>query len=539
MPTGRTHRARPSSPRSPRATKRAARRPAVRRVSLPFAPWSRLRRTAVRAIGAVTGHGSLRARITLLTGGVALLLSATLSLAAVFAARRWAMEDAGREVARDAARTAAVLERAAAAPPPARPVLLRAALASAASVEGGGLFVLTRSGGALAAPPGTVLRRADTNRVDTRAMARLAALAPARGGAGGYTVTPWPLQTNGTPYVVGYATLRGPQGAVWTVLARRPAADALAPARALQTQALVVSLLAGLACAFAASRVAALLTEPARRMADAADRVRRGDRAAAAAFATPAPGLGPAGGDEVARLGGALGALVRALTRREEELEAANRRMREELSAHEQALAERARLMAEVQVASVRQRRLLRDLLRSVTEDKLRLCDTDADLPARLPHLAGDGPVPLARASLRVLRQAAGEAATAVSMEPERHADLLLGCGEAGMNAVVHAGGGVGTVYHDGAGRVQVWVSDRGKGIAEENIPRATLERGYTTAGTMGHGFPLILRTCDRVWLLTGANGTTVVLEQEREEPQMAWLRARGLDALNSGLLKS
>ncbi len=40
-----------------------------------------------------------------------------------------------------------------------------------------------------------------------------------------------------------------------------------------------------------------------------------------------------------------------------------------------------------------------------------------------------------------------------------------------------------------------------------------------TTAGTLGHGFHMMLRTADRVFLLTGPGGTTLVLEKEREAP--------------------
>jgi hypothetical protein len=44
----------------------------------------------------------------------------------------------------------------------------------------------------------------------------------------------------------------------------------------------------------------------------------------------------------------------------------------------------------------------------------------------------------------------------------------------------------------------------------------------------MGHGFFMMLQTCDRVYLLTGATGTTVVLEQERNAPEPTWLRSFG-----------
>ena len=62
---------------------------------------------------------------------------------------------------------------------------------------------------------------------------------------------------------------------------------------------------------------------------------------------------------------------------------------------------------------------------------------------------------------------------------------------------------------------------DHGKGITLENLPNATLKKGYTTAGTMGQGMKMMLQTVDRIFLLTGAAGTTVVLEQQREPPML------------------
>jgi hypothetical protein len=48
--------------------------------------------------------------------------------------------------------------------------------------------------------------------------------------------------------------------------------------------------------------------------------------------------------------------------------------------------------------------------------------------------------------------------------------------------------------------------------------------RGYSTAGTQAEGFLMMLATIDRLWLLTGPAGTTVVLEQGREAPLPNWL---------------
>ncbi len=93
------------------------------------------------------------------------------------------------------------------------------------------------------------------------------------------------------------------------------------------------------------------------------------------------------------------------------------------------------------------------------------------------------------------------------------------------MNAAVHAGEGTGLVFVDAqSDMVQVRVTDRGSGISLENLPHATLQKGFTTAGTLGHGMKMMLQTADRVYLLTGPSGTTVVIEQERVAQPSTWL---------------
>ena len=171
------------------------------------------------------------------------------------------------------------------------------------------------------------------------------------------------------------------------------------------------------------------------------------------------------------------------------------------------------------------QRGFLREVLSSVTEGKLRLCDGASGLPDPLGPVWGD-PVALNRAGgLRDLRCRAIGAAEAGGFPDDRLHDLVTAVNEAGMNAIVHAGEGVARVCVGAGGTVQVWVEDAGHGITLENLPRATLERGFTTAGTLGHGLKLMLQTMDRLWLLTGPSGTTVVLEQDREPPAPAWMQ--------------
>lgn len=168
--------------------------------------------------------------------------------------------------------------------------------------------------------------------------------------------------------------------------------------------------------------------------------------------------------------------------------------------------------------AKDQQQRFLRDVLASVTNGRLRLCQALPDLPEAMARFGQ--PIFLESwDSIAHLRRVAAEAAASQGFSQERANDLLTGVGEAAMNAVVHASGGRGQICVGPDGCVQVWIEDDGRGISMDALPRATLERGYTTANTLGHGFKLLLQTIDRIWLMTGPSGTAIALEQDRDAP--------------------
>jgi anti-sigma regulatory factor (Ser/Thr protein kinase) len=186
---------------------------------------------------------------------------------------------------------------------------------------------------------------------------------------------------------------------------------------------------------------------------------------------------------------------------------------------------ERRRAEEMLAQSEARQWAFVRTVLGSVTGGKRCLCSGDDELPVR--RAACGAPIPLLRESLREVRARAAEAARAAGLDKDRGNDLLTGVGEATMNALVHAGGGSAVVAADpAAGLVQIRVEDRGGGIALDRLPQATLERGYKGEESpgFGHGFWLMLQTIDRLWLLTGPAGTTVVLEQGRMPPEPGWL---------------
>jgi PAS domain S-box-containing protein len=166
-------------------------------------------------------------------------------------------------------------------------------------------------------------------------------------------------------------------------------------------------------------------------------------------------------------------------------------------------------------------RSFLRDILFSVTEGRLRFCETEADLPK--PLSTRSETVRFSRGGFAGVRDVIRSVATAINFPEKRVGDFITAASEAAMNAVVHANGGSFFVCTNGA-MLQAWIKDEGSGIAITQLHRATLERGFTSENGLGHGFWLMLHTCDRLSLHTTASGTTVVMEQDFTEPEPEWL---------------
>jgi CHASE3 domain sensor protein/anti-sigma regulatory factor (Ser/Thr protein kinase) len=189
---------------------------------------------------------------------------------------------------------------------------------------------------------------------------------------------------------------------------------------------------------------------------------------------------------------------------------------------------ENVRLSVLAEEFASRQRTFLRDVLFSVTEGRLRFCESPRELPGQIPTI-GERIMLTKESGLGSLRAHALEAARMCGIGEERGYDLITSACEAGMNAISHAGGGTALICSDNRRRVQVWIEDQGTGIDLDHLPQATLERGYSTAGTLGHGFFMILQMVDRVYLLTGPTGTTVVLEQYKTALPRGWVEAQML----------
>jgi anti-sigma regulatory factor (Ser/Thr protein kinase) len=156
-------------------------------------------------------------------------------------------------------------------------------------------------------------------------------------------------------------------------------------------------------------------------------------------------------------------------------------------------------------------RRAYVDVLDAVTGGKLILL-TDEELDGQLG-------VPLTEAERieapRDLSRARGAIARAAADHFPDWApttDVRTPTGEALVNALRHAGGGSYQLFaRDDT--LQVLVRDDGPGIDFRMLPRATLQRGFSTAASLGMGFTIMLQVCERVLLSTRPGRTSVLLE--------------------------
>jgi anti-sigma regulatory factor (Ser/Thr protein kinase)/PAS domain-containing protein len=156
-------------------------------------------------------------------------------------------------------------------------------------------------------------------------------------------------------------------------------------------------------------------------------------------------------------------------------------------------------------------RRAYVDVLDAVTGGKLVLL-TDEELAGQLGVPLTEPTEFLAPRELARARAAVARVAAASFPDWAPATDLRTPVGEALVNALRHAGGGIYQLYAHGD-VLQVAVRDEGPGIDFRTLPRATLQRGFSTASSLGMGFTIMLQVCERVLLSTHPGRTTVVLE--------------------------
>jgi ligand-binding sensor protein/anti-sigma regulatory factor (Ser/Thr protein kinase) len=156
-------------------------------------------------------------------------------------------------------------------------------------------------------------------------------------------------------------------------------------------------------------------------------------------------------------------------------------------------------------------RRAYVDVLDAVTGGKLILL-TEETLAEELGRPLSDGLTISSAVQLAEARRRVVDAAERGYPGKIDRAGLLSPVSEALDNALKHARGGTYQVFARN-GCVQVAVTDSGPGIDFRTLPKATLVSGFSTAASLGMGFTIMLKLCERVLLSTRPGHTEVVLE--------------------------
>ncbi|WP_232322448.1 ATP-binding protein [Brevibacillus parabrevis] len=170
--------------------------------------------------------------------------------------------------------------------------------------------------------------------------------------------------------------------------------------------------------------------------------------------------------------------------------------------------------IAEERMRKRREWEIYRDILGVVTAGKLLLLSDE-----ELFFLLREGRKSLAMdikepGDLALLRRAFKRALEPLGLVANRLLQFLVAVNEAASNTLKHGSGGTITLYiANDLGLCRVVIHDQGQGILLEDLPRATLQQGFSTRNSLGVGFHVMLQYCDRIYLSSTAQGTKLILE--------------------------
>ena len=154
---------------------------------------------------------------------------------------------------------------------------------------------------------------------------------------------------------------------------------------------------------------------------------------------------------------------------------------------------------------------ILNDLAAAVARGTLSFLDR-----AEITALAGEGKEIFActidgSASLKQARSAVAHVLEGNGVGEDTRRRMELCVSEATTNMLVHGGGGGTMRLRLFGDRLRAVVADRGPGL---NFLNWTEESGGVYQPSMGYGYKIILDNLERVYLHTGDEGTTLVLDR-------------------------
>lgn len=120
-----------------------------------------------------------------------------------------------------------------------------------------------------------------------------------------------------------------------------------------------------------------------------------------------------------------------------------------------------------------------------------------------------------------IVRSGIKEAAKSAGMAESKIDDLALCVGELVTNVIKHAERGKASLRQL-PGALLFVCEDHGPGINTMTLPQATLQKGYSTARSLGMGYKEVIQLADKVSLATGPEGTIVAVEVKLQPEEVS-----------------
>lgn len=157
-------------------------------------------------------------------------------------------------------------------------------------------------------------------------------------------------------------------------------------------------------------------------------------------------------------------------------------------------------------------REFYRRTIEAATDGKLIICEKN-----EIYQLAGTAIKSWELSSKAQVSRAVSEVkdfALEAGMAGKRVYDYLGCLTEAAANVIKHAKNGTMSLHRTDDAVICVF-ADNGPGIMAMSLPNVALTRGYSTTGTLGMGYKVMIHFADRVYLSTGPEGTVVAIEMK------------------------
>ena len=153
-----------------------------------------------------------------------------------------------------------------------------------------------------------------------------------------------------------------------------------------------------------------------------------------------------------------------------------------------------------------------RDVISAATQGQFLLITEEEVSRYKTGHVFCEGSIK-ERSDIPLCRNNAKEGFEQRGYDKTTVMSWLLVLSEAITNTIKHGEGGKMTLVEDVENReIRFVIEDNGPGFTLEDLPKQTLQAGYSTKRSMGQGFTLMMKIAKQVLLYTSSKGSTVIL---------------------------